>query len=223
MTLWEMQNRLLAVPPEVWNWYALAREPLKNKIPPEELDGYFSLARETGRGMADRVKREFPGKSLEEIYRSLSIRLNRLEECDGGGYTLFACYTEPDQVELYQGGIRNLEEARREEGCPPLPGSARIEDILLAHELFHFYECHEEGGLPTGQKLLTLWRIGRFCRKSRLVFLSELAAMEFAREYLELTYSPYVLDVLLVYPSDPALAHQIYREIVTVHGLLCKQ
>ena len=107
--LTEMIKKLLEVPENVWDIYALRGEPLKNKIPEEELPVYLELAHRTGKELAARVRAEYPGQSPEQICEALKLRLNRIEEKDGGPYTMFACYTEPDRIDLYMGSIASLE------------------------------------------------------------------------------------------------------------------
>lgn len=210
----DILTTLKAVPDEVWDTYALRNEPLKYKLAAADQADFLQLAHRTGIRLAHRVWGQYPDQSLSDIYRALGIQLHELSDEDGGHYTMFACYTEPDKVELYTETIRLAEESLREENCTAALAGIQIRDILLAHELFHYYECTlsaEE--LPTKQKLLTLWHIGRFQYKSSIISLNEIAAMAFAKEYLSMPYSPYILDVLLLYHSNRRMAMELYEYI----------
>lgn len=210
----DILTTLKAVPDEIWNTYALRNEPLKYKLAAADQADFLQLAHRTGIRLAHRVWGQYPDQSLSDIYRALGIQLHELSDEDGGHYTMFACYTEPDKVELYTETIRLAEESLREENCTAALAGIQIRDILLAHELFHYYECTlsaEE--LPTKQKLLTLWHIGRFQYKSSIISLNEIAAMAFAKEYLSMPYSPYILDVLLLYHSNRRMAMELYEYI----------
>lgn len=210
----DILTTLKAVPDEVWDTYALRNEPLKYKLAAADQANFLQLAHRTGIRLAHRVWGQYPDQSLSDIYRALGIQLHELSDEDGGHYTMFACYTEPDKVELYTETIRLAEESLREENCTAALAGIQIRDILLAHELFHYYECTlsaEE--LPTKQKLLTLWHIGRFQYKSSIISLNEIAAMAFAKEYLSMPYSPYILDVLLLYHSNRRMAMELYEYI----------
>lgn len=210
----DILTTLKAVPDEVWDTYALRNEPLKYKLAAADQADFLHLAHRTGIRLAHRVWGQYPDQSLRDIYRTLGIQLHELSDEDGGHYTMFACYTEPDKVELYTETIRLAEESLREENCTAALAGIQIRDILLAHELFHYYECTlsaEE--LPTKQKLLTLWHIGRFQYKSSIISLNEIAAMAFAKEYLSMPYSPYILDVLLLYHSNRRMAMELYEYI----------
>lgn len=215
----DILTTLKAVPDERWDTYALRNEPLKYKLSETEKKEFLQLAHQTGIRLAHRVWGQYPDQSLTNVYHALGIQLHEISDEDGGHYTMFACYTEPDKVELYTETIRLAEESLaeeslREENCAAELAGIPIRDILLAHELFHYYECTlsaEE--LPTKQKLLTLWHIGKFQYKSSIISLNEIAAMAFAKEYLSMPYSPYILDVLLLYHSNRRMAMELYDYI----------
>ena len=46
-----------------------------------------------------------------------------------------------------------------------------------------------------------------------------MAAMAFVKELLDLPYSPYVLDVLLVYSYNKKAASALYEEILEAAGI----
>lgn len=213
----DILTNLKAVPEDVWDTYALRNEPLKYKLSEENRKSFLQLAHQTGQKLAHKMHSEHSGKGLEELYQLFGIQLREVPDEDGGHYTMFACYTEPAQVELYTETIRLAEEILLEENCMEELAGIKIRDILLAHELFHYFECTmSEQELPTKAKLLTLWHIGRFQYKSSIVSLNEIAAMAFAREYLSMPYSPYILDVLLLYHSNRRMAMELYEYIQTL-------
>ena len=47
--------------------------------------------------------------------------------------------------------------------------------------------------------------------------LGEIAGMAFAKELLQLTYSPYILDSFLVYLYHPKVAFDLYNEIININ------
>ena len=67
----------------------------------------------------------------------------------------------------------------------------------------------------TRTEKIQLWR-KPFSNLSSIACLSEIAAMAFAARLLDLTVSPYLLDVLLVYPYDQAAARGLYEEICSL-------
>ncbi len=69
----------------------------------------------------------------------------------------------------------------------------------------------EELALITGQKVLTLWHLGPYTHRSRVIALGEIGATAFARQYLGLRYSPLLLETLLLYGSNAAMAKDLYK------------
>ena len=98
-----------------------------------------------------------------------------------------------------------------------LPG-LQIEPLLMAHELFHGIEYKKRKTIYTQTEKIELWR-RPFSNKSKILCLSELAAMAFAQEMLELPFSPYVMDVLLMYSYHEEAACALYEEILEAAGI----
>lgn len=217
--LYEMLNTLTKVPEKVWDVYALRHEPLLGKLTPPLRAQLLELAHNTGVRLAGKAAREHPGMRPGEILKALGVKVVLRPESDEGARTIFACYEEPDTVTVWTRTVERAKEALREADGMRLLEGAELQDILLAHELYHYYE-YTRKDLPTSQKLLTLWKIGSFAYKSKVVSLGEVGAMAFAKELLHLSYSPYLLDVILLYPGNQHLSKQLYDYIV---GLSAKE
>ena len=67
--------------------------------------------------------------------------------------------------------------------------------------------------LYINQKHLRLWKLGPFERHSSLLSLEEIAAMAFAQEMLQLDYTPYVYDVLMLLPQATMEARKLYDRL----------
>lgn len=202
-------EELIKLPETVWDIYALRNEPLRYKLTEEKQAELFKIAHETGKSLAKEVKEKYPNLKPEAIAHTLGLKVDYLPLQDEGSYIRFACYTEPDKIEIYQKTVDVLCEKLKEEEFTEILNETSIRDILLSHELYHYFE-YTKADLATSQKLLTLWRIGPFEYKSRVVSLQEVGAMSFAKELLHLQYSPYVLDILLLYPQNKVLALELF-------------
>jgi hypothetical protein len=86
-----------------------------------------------------------------------------------------------------------------------------IEEIILCHELYHYYESI----LPlfTSTYKLILWKIGPIKNRASLACLSETAAMAFAKKITGVSYSPYMLNILFCWNNSKAGARRLYRRI----------
>lgn len=86
-------------------------------------------------------------------------------------------------------------------------------DILLAHELYHYLENQQQ--LFTIKKQLT-YQTGPFKRQARLHALSEIAAMSFAQAHLDLSFSPVILNLALLYPIAPDYSEQLAKRLLVI-------
>ena len=68
------------------------------------------------------------------------------------------------------------------------------------------------------QKLLTVFQLGPFVYRSRLRVLSEIAAMAFAQELLQLPYAPYVWDWVLLCSCDAVQGQKLYEYILRIEA-----
>ena len=128
---------------------------------------------------------------------------------------MFACYYEPDRIELYSDNAARTQMLIKELALEDLLGSFSIEEVLLAHELYHVL-AYQKPELYTSRKLITLWKLGRFSRRARLISLEEAAAMSFAKELTQLGVSSYIMDVLMLYPHSPELAEKLYQKLMRI-------
>lgn len=214
----EMVTTLMGLPDGVWDSYAFGREPLNGRLTDESRRSFAGLAHQTGCVQARETRAAYPQLTVEEIIQKLDIDLNIKKSQDDGNYIMFACYTEPNHILVYKKPIQQTAELLRQKGCGNLISGKQMQEILLAHELFHWYE-YQKADLPTNQKVLSLWKIGPLENKSRLVSLGEIAAMAFAKEMLGLSYSPYILDVLLLLTVNLGLARELYNTVLGLAGL----
>ena len=109
------------------------------------------------------------------------------------------------------------QELIRRERLEGLLGKQAVEDVLLAHELFHVAEYRKKDTIYTRTEKVELWR-KPFSNRSRMICLGEIGVMEFARRLTGIPYTPYVLDVLLMYGYDKEAATALYEEIAAFAG-----
>ena len=96
--------------------------------------------------------------------------------------------------------------------------AADLKDVLMAHELFHGIEYRKRKQIFTQTEKIELWR-RPFSNKSKILCLSEMAAMAFAKRMTGISCSPYVLDVLLMYCYYEEAAIALYEEILEAAGI----
>lgn len=201
---------------KVWISYAKSREPLSGRLSLEDYSSHFHAARKCGMDLADQIRREWGDICCQELAEKLGVRVERLPMPDGNGMLTFACYYEPDRIELFTDNAEATETLIRESGGIEYLDDVDICDMLLAHELFHvLQEKHPE--LYVHRKLIRLWKIGPFIRESKLLSLEEVAAMAFAQRLLNMRHNPYLYDVLMLLPQATEQAKQLYEKLQSLN------
>lgn len=158
------------------------------------------------REWADKLAAEHGTRDPLTLCGELGLKLETPATPAGGGQVLFAQFVQPDGITIF---TDCLDKAETLGGL--LPARAKLQSIILAHELFHAVE-EANPDIYTRTEKIELWR-KPFSNKSCIVCLSEIAAMAFAKQLLGLDFNPYALDVLLVYPYDAQAACGLYAEI----------
>lgn len=197
-----------------WGMYAFSRDPLEGKLSVEEKRELIIQANKCGAEQAEKLKMQFGVKSVKEYAKKLKIQIIR-EDSDGSdNYIVFAKFNYPDKATIYSGNVKKVEKLIEENGMGKLLGHVNIESMLLAHEMYHYFE-ESDKGIFTKTKKIVLWKLGSLQYKSKLVALSEIAAMSFARELLNLNYNPYLFDAIMLYPHDAKKTQSLIDEILT--------
>jgi len=132
---------------------------------------------------------------------------------------LFAEFREPGNIKIYMDAVKKADKfTERPEVREVLTEQLDIKSLLLAHELFHFVEEKYKKEIFTKQEKIRLWSLGPLHNDSTIIALSEVAAMAFAQAITGIPYSPYVMDVFLVYGYSPEEASGLYEEIMEYAG-----
>lgn len=209
----EMIKELRKIDDINWGLYAFRRDPLDKKISDEDKVSIINESIDCG-CMEARMLREKYGEMDSSSYaEKLNIDILEVEAHDDGSYILFAKFNDPNKVSVYMESVRKAEALVQSNDLKNLICGVNIKDVLIAHEMFHFIES-QKNDIYTRNKKIQLWNLGPIKYKSGLVVLGEIAAMAFAKELLQLDYSPHLFDVLLLYAHNESQAKEIYNEIV---------
>jgi len=200
-----------------WDKYAFAREPLAGKVSVGCRVEMGENSRQCGQTFARQLRQTYGNASVKQMAASEGAEVTYLSKTGADSYILFAKYTEPKDILIYRSCAKATDDLIDQEGLRHLIGPVQTEDVLLAHELFHYLEfsCPDAYTL---QKHLLLWKLGPLHNKSSIRCLGEIGAMAFACQLLELPYSPYLFDVLLLYPFSPQRAKDVYDIMMASAG-----
>lgn len=213
----ELIGNLRTIDKNIWGLYTFKRDPLCNRVTDEEKAEMIEKANECGRQEAAALKEKYGVKSCREYAGCLGLTVSEIEESNSQDYILFAKFNAPNKISISGNNVKAAEEMVKKENLSQLTDGVRIEDVLMAHEMFHFIEG-EKKDIYTRTKKIRLWKLGPLKNDSMLVSLGEIAAMAFAKELLQLSYYPNLFDVLLVYPHDEKRAKMLYDEVNAMKG-----
>ena len=203
------------LPDEVWWQYAFASSPMNQVLPYQKKMLLARKAARCGDGYAMQYKENDKNLVPEKIAKSLGLSVTVRQCASACGQVFFAQFTEPDKIVIYEDSIHRFQafiQEETEEG--DWWRTADIRQVILAHELFHWVEMKEQKTIYTRTERIQLWKIGPLTNHSRISCLSEIAAMHFAKTLTNFPFSPYVLDVLLIYPYNKEAASASFRSLI---------
>jgi hypothetical protein len=215
----EMLETLLPVSDEAWGRYAFRRELLRRRFTEEQKQDLTRGALLCGADYARSITSRHGTQNPAQIALERGAAVSFPRRPGGGKFAdriLFAQFTEPDKLEVFTDCIDKAGEAIKEQDLNALLGPAPIQDILLAHELFHLIEFQERTTIFTQTQRIDLLPFKLIHNRSRIFCLGEIAGMRFARELLGLNFSPYILDVFLLYLYQPQAASDLYRSLLKI-------
>jgi hypothetical protein len=213
----ELIGNLKAANENIWGLYTFKRDPLCNKVTDKEKAEMIEKANACGREEAIALKEKYGVKTCREYAEILGLTIFEIEERNSDDYILFAKFNSPNKISICINNVKKAEEMVKKENLNLLIDGVKIDDVLIAHEMFHFIEGKNKE-IYTRKTKIRLWQLGPLKNDSGLVALGEIAAMAFAKELLQLSYYPNLFDILLLHPHDEKRAKALYDEVYVMKG-----
>lgn len=204
-----------------WWEYAFSRSPLRWRIPAAERLQLAERAEVCGREHAQQASSAYRSHTPAAIASSMGVEVFYSDESGPQAYgegILFARFKEPDEITVFLDCVTRANRIIAENGLQDILGPVGVGDALLAHEVFHIIEMQNMKSIFTRTARVRMPIMGIFGYASRVGCLSEIAAMAFAQELLGLEYSPFLLDVLLLYEYDGDASRKLYASIISLSG-----
>ena len=215
----DMLRDLAGIPVEDWYAYAFSREPLNGKFDDGQRREWMKKSLECGKEYAKKMVNEYGTDDPIKLAASLGMNISYPEVPDKTDRVLFAEYRVPNKICIYMDAVNKANKLLLSPGvCEILTKELHISRLLLSHELFHFVEEKYRKEIFTQTEKVRLWSLGFLHNDSIVIALSEIAAMGFAKELMKLPYSPYLMDVFLVYGYSPQEASGLYEEMMELSG-----
>lgn len=208
-------SELLKLTDEDWARYAFLSEPLVNRISLEMRTRFSQETTRNAKQLAQELRQSFGNIPSGQILNRLNINLIEKPAQEGGGFSMFACFEEPNTITVFRDNADTTDKLIDESGLRDVVGNTNTVDVLISHELYHFLEFSREDVYSTQQKM-KVWQVGPFKNISRIKCLGEIGAMSFARELLGLPYSPNIFNVMMLYAQNPVSAERLFTRIIEV-------
>lgn len=210
----QIVSDLVKIPESGWWKYAFSREPINGRFSDEMRMEMYDAAVECGRQCARQCKERYGNISMKKLAEILGLKVVFRQRPQSSARVLFADFREPDTIHIYEDGIlRGNALLKEEQTADAFKQAVDLVSILMAHELFHVLEMRD-ASMWTRTYRVKLWNLGPVKNMSPVAVLSEIAAMAFAKEMNQLSFSAYVLDAFLVYGYSPKASSALYEEMM---------
>lgn len=174
---------------------------------------------ECGREYACKIREKYGSGDPKVLAKAMGMDVSYPDFPEKTDRVLFAEYREPNTIRIYMDAVKKAKRfLAKPEILEVLTDRLNVSDLLLAHELFHHVEEVYRKEIYTQTEKIRLWSLGPLHNDSKIIALSEIAAMGFARELTGLPYAPYVMDLFLVYGYSPEEASGLYEEMMMYAG-----
>jgi len=217
----ENMRAIIQIDDYVWGQYAFSRDPIRRKISIDKKEELIKKAISCGHEEAMKIKKAYGKNAVSEYCKDAGIQIILKESEGSDGYIVFAQYNSPNKVTLYQKNIERVNTWIKDNHLSSLLERIDVKQLLIAHEIFHHLEyIHPD--IITQTEKIELWRLGPFKNESKAIAVSEIAAMSFARTLMDISYNPYVFDVVMLYPHNDEKVQTLIADIMEINKQ-CKE
>lgn len=205
-TLYDLVRRGAAVSDDAWRMSILSDDPLFDRFTGEQREWITTAAATCGERRAAATLADFPGTrpvdvaaSLGRPAKAVSFAYNKRMKL------LYMGQYRNDSIYVSQEALTQIGSAVREHRLSGLLGTVDAEDVIVGHELFHFFEeTDPELGLDQVRVRIKVWNL--FPQNVRPAVADEIAASSFSQRLAGLGVNPRVLEVIHMFGTRPDVA-----------------
>lgn len=214
-----MAENLKKLPDAFWGLYAFESDPIKGKIDLQTRMRLIDISNNCGREYAQACLASGK-KEVRKLAADLGIDV-QFQPRPGfwaleGSRVLFAQYFTNGKIEVYTDNLDKMETLLAQSAVSKILNTQNVADVLLGHEVFHYFEDRDYKTIPTENEKVNLSPFKLIANNSRVECLGEIAAMQFAKTLLDLEYSPFLFDVIFTYNYDKQAAYDLYDSILAL-------
>lgn len=208
----EKLQTLFMVDDEVYYLYATYEDPISGKIKDEDRKEIIRESAKIGDDLACELIRKSPNRTVADHIKENGIELVIDEKVGMTKYVYFGTYESEGPITLYQGNLLKSQRLLEDEEILLL-NADKVSEIILAHELFHYFE-DVYPDMYTNTKAIKLWKLGPYTHTSNLICPGEIAAMAFAKRLLGLNFNSSAINYVLYSSIDEKAGEAFYNNIL---------
>lgn len=200
---------------QVLNNYMIDQDPLVGKISQADREEILTLAPQDGQALAGSVRDKYPqAETVRDLIVAEGLELVVDNQPSPDAFVYFGSYdsgVEPGPITLYRANLQPAKDLIKDFDIHWVSPRA-LEDVILAHELYHYYEDVDQS-LYSNTKKVVNFSLGPWQRESTLICTEEIAGMAFAQALLRLDYHPATLNYLLFSSIDYEQGQAYYEAV----------
>ena len=219
LTLEEMILRLREVSDISWGRYAFSHDFLREKVPIAKQDEMTQKAVACGEEWAKKMMESTGASNPEAMAEAFALVISE-NNLDMKGFPrpLFAQFIPDNKINLMLQPIDLYAELYLySENNIHLPTPEKVRSLLLAHEIYHHVEELHEKEIYSRTEKIRLWEVLFVKWDSTVRAVGEIAAMSFSKTLNNIDYSPFFLDMLLLFSYNEKSAKRIFKHIMDIH------
>lgn len=197
----EVIKEILEVPDGKWWESIFRRDPMYDRLDNFQKAHFTDYGLKCGLDYAIHIKDRYQDKQLSEIVEILGIDIQHKMTYGIDGLLVFAQFSSPKTITLFMRNLELFNDYIKKIQVSDILLSLNPEELLIAHELFHFFEENDPKLKQTDVRFQS-FKLGPIELTSKLIAVSEIAAMNFAKEITNSVVNPCVLDILLQLPHN---------------------
>jgi hypothetical protein len=197
----ELLDRAKRIPDTHWAYVLLTQDLIFWRIEDQDIWPTITMSLQTGLEEAILFKQRFGRCTAKTLAANLRIRIRY---ATGGTHSPFLYFSQyqlrPPVIVVYSDALAAITDTMVRVGLGDLFGEIEPEDILIAHELYHHIEA-QQPRIATRTTRVCIWQVGPLKVRSPLIAAGEIAAYAFAKEYLQLSFFPKLVEFIAMYPG----------------------
>lgn len=203
----KLLNELLSIPDYQFGKYLLKEDYLYDQI--QEKEEIIEESIKTGIEISEKIKAD-SNMNFDKLLNKLDCKISYEETKNEFNFFELAAFEEPNTIIFYRENLERIDREIERENMDTLK-KLDAKKVILAHEIYHKLE--EIYHLYTDNVFISYTKLGFIKKKVKLSSPSEIGAMAFAKNILNLKVNPLIINYLLAksYNKEEVIYNKIIK------------